>query len=66
MWVKEVISEVLTSQKFILATDLILDKVCNMSAVRNFLSYRLSGLVVRVLAYRSRDPAFDTRRYQIF
>jgi hypothetical protein len=27
---------------------------------------RLCGLVVRVLAYRSRDPGFDSRRYQIF
>jgi hypothetical protein len=28
--------------------------------------YRLCGLVVRVLGYRSRGPWFDSRRYQIF
>jgi hypothetical protein len=27
---------------------------------------RLCGLVVRVPGYRSRDPGFDSRRYQIF
>jgi hypothetical protein len=27
---------------------------------------RLCGLVVRVPGYRSRDPGFDFRRYQIF
>jgi hypothetical protein len=27
---------------------------------------RLCGLVVRVPAYRSRGPGFDSRRYQIF
>jgi hypothetical protein len=27
---------------------------------------RLCGLVVRVPGYRSRDPEFDSRRYQIF
>jgi hypothetical protein len=27
---------------------------------------RLCGLVVRVPGYRSRGPAFDSRRYQIF
>jgi hypothetical protein len=27
---------------------------------------RLCGLVVRVLGNRSRDPGFDSRRYQIF
>jgi hypothetical protein len=27
---------------------------------------RLYGLVVRVPGYRSRDPGFDLRRYQIF
>jgi hypothetical protein len=27
---------------------------------------RLCGIVVRVLGYRSRGPAFDSRRYQIF
>jgi hypothetical protein len=27
---------------------------------------RISGLVVRVPGYRSRDPGFDSRRYQIF
>jgi hypothetical protein len=27
---------------------------------------RLCGLVVRVLGYRSREPRFDSRRYQIF
>jgi hypothetical protein len=27
---------------------------------------RLCGLVVRVSGYRSRDPGFDSRRYQIF
>jgi hypothetical protein len=27
---------------------------------------RLCGVVVRVAGYRSRDPGFDLRRYQIF
>jgi hypothetical protein len=27
---------------------------------------RLCGLVIRVPGYRSRDPGFDSRRYQIF
>jgi hypothetical protein len=27
---------------------------------------RLCGLVVRVPGYRSRDPAFDSQRYQFF
>jgi hypothetical protein len=27
---------------------------------------RLCGLVIRVLGYRTRGPAFDYRRYQIF
>jgi hypothetical protein len=27
---------------------------------------RLFGLVIRVPAYRSRGPGFDSRRYQIF
>jgi hypothetical protein len=29
-------------------------------------SDRLCGLVVRVSGHRSRDPGFDSRRYQIF
>jgi hypothetical protein len=29
-------------------------------------SDRLHGLVVRVPGYRSRDPGFDSQRYQIF
>jgi hypothetical protein len=31
-----------------------------------FFEGRLCGLVFRVPAYRSRDPGFDSRRYQIF
>jgi hypothetical protein len=31
-----------------------------------FDSDRLCGLVVRVSGYRSRDPGFDSRSYQIF
>jgi hypothetical protein len=27
---------------------------------------RLCGLVVRVSGYRSRDPGFDSQRYEIF
>jgi hypothetical protein len=33
--------------------------------VAAYLSDRLCGLVVRVLGYKSRGPAFDSRRYQI-
>jgi hypothetical protein len=32
----------------------------------DYLFNRLSGLVVRVSGYRSRDPGFDFRPYQIF
>jgi hypothetical protein len=32
----------------------------------NCLNDRLCGLVVRVPGYTSRDPGFDSRRYQIF
>jgi hypothetical protein len=32
----------------------------------NVFMYRFCGLVVRVPAYRSRCPGFDSRRYQIF
>jgi hypothetical protein len=28
--------------------------------------YRLCSLVVRVPGYRSRNPGFDSRRYQVF
>jgi hypothetical protein len=39
-------------------------RLLSFDMIRNI--YHLCGLVVRVPGYRSRDPEFDSRRYQIF
>jgi hypothetical protein len=38
----------------------------HFSCIRSPFLGRLCGLVVRVSGYRSRDPGFDSRCYQIF
>jgi hypothetical protein len=40
--------------------------VCIYLFIYSFMVDRLCGIVVRVPGYRSRDPGFEFRRYQIF